>query len=47
MNEAMLERFMITMQQEYPAVTVEKKILSKETTLTNEVDQEFCDKLVD
>ena len=47
MNEAMLERFAITMQQEYPAVTVEKKILSKETTLTGEVDQEFCDKLVD
>ena len=47
MNEAMLERFAITMQQEYPAVTVEKKILSKEMALTGEVDQEFCDKLVD
>ena len=35
------------MQQEYPAVTVEKKILSKEMALTGEVDQEFCDKLVD
>lgn len=47
MNEAMLERFAITMQQEYPAVTVEKKILKKEMELTGSVDEEFCDKLVD
>jgi len=47
MNEAMLERFAITMQQEYPAVTVEKKILKKEMELTGDVDEEFCDKLVD
>ena len=47
MNEAMLERFAITMQQEYPPVKTERSILSKEMALTGEVDQEFCEKLVD
>ena len=47
MNEAMLERFAITMQQEYPPVTTERKILAKEMELTGVVDQEFVEKLVD
>ena len=47
MNEAMLERFAITMQQEYPPVKIEKTILTKEMGLTGEVDTEFCEKLVD
>ena len=47
MNEAMLERFAITMQQEYPPVTTERKILEKEMELTGEVDKEFTTKLVD
>ena len=47
MNEAMLERFAITMQQEYPPVTTERSILKKEMALTGEVDEEFCVKLVD
>ena len=47
MNEAMLERFAITMQQEYPPVKTERSILSKEMELTGEVDQDFCEKLVD
>ena len=47
MNEAMLERFAITMQQEYPPVKTEKSILSKEMALTGDIDQDFCDKLVD
>ena len=47
MNEAMLERFAITMQQEYPPVSVEKKILEKEMQLTGAVDSEFTTKLVD
>ena len=47
MNEAMLERFAITMQQEYPPVSVEKKILEKEMELTGAVDSEFTTKLVD
>ena len=47
MNEAMLERFAITMQQEYPPVTTERNILKKEMALTGEVDEDFCKKLVD
>jgi hypothetical protein len=47
MNEAMLERFAITMQQEYPPVSIEKKILEKEMALTGAVDSEFTTKLVD
>ena len=47
MNEAMLERFAITMQQEYPPVTTERKILEKEMELTGDVDTEFTTKLVD
>jgi MoxR-like ATPase len=47
MNEAMLERFAITMQQEYPPVTTERKILAKEMELTGSVDSEFVEKLVD
>lgn len=47
MNEAMLERFAITMQQEYPPVTTERSILKKEMELTGNVDDDFCEKLVD
>ena len=47
MNEAMLERFAVTMQQEYPPVTTERKILSKEMALSGDVDMDFCEKLVD
>ena len=47
MNEAMLERFAITMQQEYPPVTAERNILKKEMALSGEVDEDFCKKLVD
>ena len=47
MNEAMLERFAITMQQEYPPVKTEKSILSKEMELTGAVDEDFVEKLVD
>ena len=47
MNEAMLERFAVTMQQEYPPVVTERKILSKEMALTGDVDMDFCEKLVD
>ena len=47
MNEAMLERFAVTMQQEYPPVATERKILSKEMALSGDVDMDFCEKLVD
>ena len=35
------------MQQEYPPVTTERKILAKEMELTGDVDSEFVEKLVD
>ena len=47
MNEAMLERFAITMAQEYPPVKTERSILKKEMELSGAVDEEFCEKLVD
>ena len=48
MNEAMLERFAITMQQEYPPLVTERKIVEKEMALNgHEVDKEFVENLVD
>ena len=46
MNEAMLERFAIAIEQMYPNITAEKKILSKEMELTGDADVEFIEKLV-
>lgn len=45
MNEAMLERFAVTVEQTYPSIVVEKKILEKEMALSGEVDGEFVEKL--
>ena len=45
MNEAFLERFSITMEQEYPSPTVEKKIVIKNMELNNCVDDDFATKL--
>ena len=47
MNEAMLERFAITMQQEYPPVTTEKKIVKGDFAILGVNDDEFANKLVD
>jgi MoxR-like ATPase len=47
MNEAMLERFAVTVEQTYPNVSVEKTILQKEMALSGEVDGEFVQKLTD
>jgi len=47
LNEAFLERFPITVEQEYPSVTVEKKIINKLMTSLNCLDEEFSAKLVD
>lgn len=47
MNEAMLERFAVTVEQEYPSVSIEKRILEKEMALSGEVDGEFIKKLTD
>ena len=46
MNEAFLERFPITVEQEYPNNTVEKKILEKVFDKLNISDSEFVEKLV-
>ena len=47
LNEAFLERFPITMEQEYPSVAVEKKIVKKELISAGREDDEFATKLVD
>ena len=46
MNEAFLERFPITIEQEYPSVSIEKKILNKVLDKLGKSDSEFADKLV-
>lgn len=46
MNEAFLERFSITMEQEYPAPKVEQKILNNVLGASGIVDAAFTDKLV-
>ena len=46
MNEAFLERFSITMEQEYPASKVENKILSNVLGASGINNPEFVDKLV-
>ena len=46
MNEALLERFSITMEQEYPAAKVEQKILNNVLGTSGIVDPAFTEKLV-
>jgi hypothetical protein len=46
LNEAFLERFPITIEQEYPSNAVEKKILNKVFDKLNVSDSEFVEKLV-
>ena len=46
MNEAFLERFSITMEQEYPATKVETKILNNVLGASGINNTEFVDKLV-
>ena len=46
LNEAFLERFPITMEQEYPSVAVEKKIVKKELASAGRPDDEFAEKMV-
>ena len=46
LNEAFLERFPITVEQDYPVPTVEKKILSKVFDSLSISDNEFIEKLV-
>ena len=46
LDEAFLERFPITVEQEYPSTTVEKKIVNNKMEFYNKVDAEFADKLI-
>ena len=46
LNEAFLERFPITVEQEYPSNAVEKKILNKVFDKLNINDSEFVDMLI-
>lgn len=48
MNEAFLERFAVTFEQQYPSPSIEKKILTKHANNLNLSDEEdFINKLVD
>ena len=46
LDEAFLERFPITVEQEYPSTTIERKIIINNMETSNCVDEEFADKLV-
>jgi MoxR-like ATPase len=46
LDEAFLERFPITVEQEYPSTTVEKKIVNNKMELYGKVDAEFADQLI-
>jgi hypothetical protein len=47
LNEAFLERFPITCEQEYPSTAIEKKIVERVFESLNVTDEEFVTKLVD
>lgn len=46
LDEAFLERFAITVEQEFPGVKVEKEIIMNKMTELNVIDAEFADLLV-
>ena len=46
LNEAFLERFLNTYEQEWPSVKTEQKIIKKELTSLGRSDDEFAEKLV-
>jgi|TARA_B110000914_G_scaffold222677_1_gene236634 MoxR-like ATPase len=46
LDEAFLERFAITVEQEYPSSVQEKKIVLNKMRVANCVDEDFADKLV-
>ena len=45
LNEAFLERFALTFEQEYPTVTIETKILKKVAGSLGVLDEKFCENL--
>jgi midasin (ATPase involved in ribosome maturation) len=47
LNEAFLERFPVTLEQEYPSVSNEVKILEKVTESLNISETDFCKRLAD
>ena len=47
LNEAFLERFAICLEQEYPPVTTEKKIVKGDFAILGVNDDDFANKLVD
>jgi len=47
LNEAFLERFPVTFEQEYPTPTVEAKILSGVAASVKLIEPDFCKRLVD
>jgi hypothetical protein len=46
LDEAFLERFPITVEQEYPSVTVEKKIVANKMEFYGKIDEAFAEKLI-
>ena len=46
LNEAFLERFPNTYEQQWPPVTIERKIMKKELESAGRADDDFADKLV-
>jgi hypothetical protein len=46
LNEAFLERFRTTMEQDWPSAKIELKIISKELESVGKPDDDFADKLV-
>ena len=47
LNEAFLERFPVTFEQDYPTPTVEAKILGRVASTLGITDTDFCKRLVD
>ena len=46
MNEAFLERFAITLEQPYPSIAIEKKIVVNSMKKYGKVDEKFADNLI-
>ena len=46
LDDAFLERFVDTMEQDYPKAAIEKKIVMKHMDKFNKIDEEFADNLI-
>tara|TARA_Y100001963_G_scaffold159831_1_gene265550 strand:+ start:4257 stop:5648 length:1392 start_codon:yes stop_codon:yes gene_type:complete len=46
LNEAFLDRFPVTVEQDYPSVSIEKKIITKKMNSLGTVDADFAENLV-